>query len=306
MPIIRAKHNKDFTQIKNATLREKGLSLRARGLLAYMLSFPDNWEFSVCNIVAETGESDRTVRRILAELEKQGFIYREQSRDDLGKFEDATSWVFETATARISRKKETAETEAKKISPPSAKTPPAEKPSAKTPPAVNCRRKNNEYKRISKERILSSNERTVAASYDAVLDLVEDSELRNALHEYIQMRFYIKKPPTNAALKHYIARVFALYPDDADLRLQCVRQSVLNSRPNAFPLPSENSKPSAPDAFSNGQPPPSSFATGLSSKRRASSKSPLSAAERRARHAESMRDSWQIILSDIEAEREDG
>ena len=30
------------------------------------------------------------------------------------------------------------------------------------------------------------------------------------------------------------------------------------------------------------------------------------AAERRARHAESMRDSWQIILSDIEAEREDG
>lgn len=155
-------------------------------------------------------------------------------------------------------------------------------PSAKTPPAVNCRRKNNEYKRISKERILSSNERTVATSYDAVLDLVEDSELRNALHEYIQMRFYIKKPPTNAALKHYIARVFALYPDDANLRLQCVRQSVLNSRPNAFPLPAENSKPTA----------------SLSSAR--------SSAERRARHAESMRDSWQIILADIEAEREDG
>lgn len=281
MPIIRAKHNKDFTQINNATLREKGLSLRARGLLAYMLSFPDNWEFSVCNIVAETGESDRTVRRILAELEKQGFIYREQSRDDLGKFEDATSWVFETATAaRISRKKETAETETKKISPPSAKTPSAEKPSAKIPSAVNCRRKNNEYKRISKERILSSNERTVAASYDVVLDLVEDSELRNALHEYIQMRFYIKKPPTNAALKHYIARIFALYPDDANLRLQCVRQSVLNSRPNAFPLPSENSKPPA-------------------------ASSSRDSAERRARHAESMRDSWQIILADIEEDKED-
>ena len=95
------------------------------------------------------------------------------------------------------------------------------------------------------------------------------------------MRFYIKKPPTNAALKHYIARVFALYPDDANLRLQCVRQSVLNSRPNAFPLPAENSKPPA-------------------------ASSARSSAERRARHAESMRDSWQIILSDIEEEREDG
>lgn len=179
-------------------------------------------------------------------------------------------------------------------------------PSAKTPPAVNCRRKNNEYKRISKERILSQKESKRSETFDDIIAAVADESLKSALEEYVQMRFYIKKPPTNAALKHYIARVFALYPDDADLRLQCVRQSVLKSRPNAFPLPSENSKPSAPDAFSNGQPPPSSFATGLSSKRRASSKSPLSAAERRARHAESMRDSWQIILSDIEAEREDG
>lgn len=283
MPIIRAKHNKDFTQINNATLREKGLSLRARGLLAYMLSFPDNWEFSVCNIVAETGESDRTVRRILAELEKQGFIYREQSRDDLGKFEDATSWVFETATAaRISRKKETAETETKKISPPSAKTPPAEKPSAKIPSAVNCRRKNNEYKRISKERILSQKESKRSETFDDIIAAVADESLKSALEEYVQMRFYIKKPPTNAALKHYIARVFALYPDDANLRLQCVRQSVLNSRPNAFPLPAENSKPTA------------------------SPSSARSSAERRARNAESMRDSWQIILADIEAEREDG
>lgn len=168
------------------------------------------------------------------------------------------------------------------LSPPSAKTPPAEKPSAKTPPAVNCRRKNNKYKRISKERILSQKESKRSETFDDIIAAVADESLKSALEEYVQMRFYIKKPPTNAALKHYIARVFALYPDDADLRLQCVRQSVLNSRPNAFPLPSENSKPTA------------------------SPSSARSSAERRARHAESMRDSWQIILSDIEEEREDG
>ena len=155
-------------------------------------------------------------------------------------------------------------------------------PSAKTPPAVNCRRKNNEYKRISKERILSQKESKRSETFDDIIAAVADESQKSALEEYVQMRFYIKKPPTNAALKHYIARVFALYPDDADLRLQCVRQSVLNSRPNAFPLPSENSKPTA------------------------SPSSARSSAERRARHAESMRDSWQIILSDIEEEREDG
>ena len=147
-------------------------------------------------------------------------------------------------------------------------------PSAKTPPAVNCRRKNNEYKRISKERILSQKESKRSETFDDIIAAVADESLKSALEEYVQMRFYIKKPPTNAALKHYT--------DDADLRLQCVRQSVLNSRPNAFPLPSENSKPTA------------------------SPSSARSSAERRARHAESMRDSWQIILSDIEEEREDG
>lgn len=286
MSIIRSKHNKDFTQINNATLREKGLSLRARGLLAYMLSFPDNWEFSVCNIVAETGESEYMINKTLSELEKAGFFSRIRVRNSGGKIVCGKYTVSETGQKIFNSENSThpAENELDKSDKnyvPSVEMPQEELPRLEIPHEVNCRRKNNEYKRISKERILSSNERTVAASYDAVLDLVEDSELRNALHEYIQMRFYIKKPPTNAALKHYIARVFALYPDDADLRLQCVRQSVLNSRPNAFPLPSENSKPTA------------------------SPYSARSSAERRARHAESMRDSWQIILSDIEEERED-
>lgn len=137
-------------------------------------------------------------------------------------------------------------------------------------------------KEYQKKRILSQKESKRSETFDDIIAAVADESLKSALEEYVQMRFYIKKPPTNAALKHYIARVFALYPDDADLRLQCVRQSVLNSRPNAFPLPSENSKPTA------------------------SPSSARSSAERRARHAESMRDSWQIILSDIEEEREEG
>lgn len=45
MPVIRAKQTKNFTQISNSVLRKKELSLKARGLLAYMLSFPTNGIF---------------------------------------------------------------------------------------------------------------------------------------------------------------------------------------------------------------------------------------------------------------------
>lgn len=280
MPIIRAKHNKDFTQINNAALREKGLSLRARGLLAYMLSFPDEWAFSVNSLSENCGETRYAILASIAELRREGFLRISQSHTSDGKFNEVTYFVFEKKSFAVSEKNEKNENAKNNISPQ------FEKPQSEKPQSEIQTDKNNDIrkinKRISKERILSQKESKRSETFDDIIAAVADESLKSALEEYVQMRFYIKKPPTNAALKHYIARVFAIYPDDADLRLQCVRQSVLNSRPNAFPLPSENSKPTA------------------------SPSSARSSAERRARHAESMRDSWQIILSDIEEEREDG
>lgn len=285
MPIIRAKHNKDFTQINNATLREKVLSLRARGLLTYMLSFPDEWAFSVNSLSENCGETRYAILTSIAELRREGFLRISQSHTSDGKFNEVTYFVFEKKSFAVSEKNEKNENAKNNISPQFEK-PQFEKPQSEKPQSEIQTDKNNDIrkinKRISKERILSQKESKRSETFDDIIAAVADESLKSALEEYVQMRFYIKKPPTNAALKHYIARVFALYPDDADLRLQCVRQSVLNSRPNAFPLPSENSKPTA------------------------SPSSARSSAERRARHAESMRDSWQIILSDIEAEREDG
>lgn len=280
MPIIRAKHNKDFTQINNAALREKGLSLRARGLLAYMLSFPDEWAFSVNSLSENCGETRYAILTSIAELRREGFLRISQSHTSDGKFNEVTYFVFEKKSFAVSEKNEKNENAKNNISPQ------FEKPQFEKPQSEIQTDKNNDIrkinKRISKERILSQKESKRSETFDDIIAAVADESLKSALEEYVQMRFYIKKPPTNAALKHYIARVFAIYPDDAALRLQCVRQSVLNSRPNAFPLPSENSKPTA------------------------SPSSARSSAERRARHAESMRDSWQIILSDIEEEREDG
>ena len=295
MPIIRAKHNKDFTQINNAALREKGLSLRARGLLAYMLSFPDEWAFSVNSLSENCGETRYAILASIAELRREGFLRISQSHTSDGKFNEVTYFVFEKKSFAVSEKNEKNENAKNNISPqfekpqfekPQSEKPQSEKPQSEKPQSEIQTDKNNDIrkinKRISKERILSQKESKRSETFDDIIAAVADESLKSALEEYVQMRFYIKKPPTNAALKHYIARVFAIYPDDADLRLQCVRQSVLNSRPNAFPLPSENSKPTA------------------------SPSSARSSAERRARHAESMRDSWQIILSDIEEEREDG
>jgi len=45
MAIVRAKRKTNFTIIGNTGLKDKRLSLKAKGLLAYMLSLPDDWKF---------------------------------------------------------------------------------------------------------------------------------------------------------------------------------------------------------------------------------------------------------------------
>ena len=289
MPVIRAKQTKNFTQISNSALRKKELSLKARGLLAYMLSFSDEWDFSVSHIVHECGESEKSVRTALSELEAAGYVRRSVIRSEKGKFIMTRYDVFETPDLRAEtvsdtsaetentertekheepkspEKREDTETAANSVkeempedaeisekteitlfSPrdekpyaenPHAVNPHAVNPHAENPHAAKGGHKNTEYKRILNRRTLSEKERRRSSTFDGIVDQVSDERLRSALREYLRMRFMIKRPPTDAALKKYIARVYELYPSSPELRVRCVEQSVINSRPNASRLP---------------------------------------------------------------------
>lgn len=79
-----------FAVISNAFLRDNSLSLRARGLGAWMLSHSTGWETSVSAIVKQAGSTKRRgegrdgIAVALAELEAAGYLRRVQSRDARG------------------------------------------------------------------------------------------------------------------------------------------------------------------------------------------------------------------------------
>lgn len=52
MAVIRVEKNKNFTTMSNYHLRDKELSLKAKGLLSQILSLPENWDYSVRGLVA--------------------------------------------------------------------------------------------------------------------------------------------------------------------------------------------------------------------------------------------------------------
>lgn len=74
MSIFRIKKTKDYTVMSNYHLKDKRLSLKAKGLLSWMLSNNDDWDYSLAGIVACCKEGETTVNTALRELQEFGYV----------------------------------------------------------------------------------------------------------------------------------------------------------------------------------------------------------------------------------------
>lgn len=87
MAIIRNRTQQQYTNVSNNIFRNQELSLRDRGLLTTLLSLPDNWEFSVAGLTRILKKDGKhTISAGLANLEKQGYLIRRQTKSENGKF----------------------------------------------------------------------------------------------------------------------------------------------------------------------------------------------------------------------------
>lgn len=82
--IIRVEHKKRYTVIANRTIQDGRLSYRARGLLIYVLSFPDGSQLDATRLASATQEGRDAVRTALAELEAHGYLKRSKVRGPNG------------------------------------------------------------------------------------------------------------------------------------------------------------------------------------------------------------------------------
>ena len=74
MAICRVNKTKNYTVMSNFHLRDKKLSLKAKGLLSVVLSLPDDWDYSVSGLCAVCGEGETTVKSAIKELKANGYL----------------------------------------------------------------------------------------------------------------------------------------------------------------------------------------------------------------------------------------
>ena len=84
--IIRVEKNRNYTVMSNQFLRNKELSLKAKGLLAVCLSLPDDWDYSINGLVAICKESITAVRNAMKELEEFGYMKINKLQNEKGHF----------------------------------------------------------------------------------------------------------------------------------------------------------------------------------------------------------------------------
>lgn len=86
MTIIRiAKKTQPYTMVSNDTIRDERLSWKARGILCYLLSLPDDWEIYVSELINHSPDGDTSLRSGLQELQTLGYLSRAQTRDKHGR-----------------------------------------------------------------------------------------------------------------------------------------------------------------------------------------------------------------------------
>jgi predicted transcriptional regulator len=226
MAVIRVNKTKDYTVMSNTHLKEKEMSLKAKGLLSLMLSLPENWNYSVEGLVAICTENKTAIRNTLKELETFGYLRRTKTKNEKGQFGYMYD-VFERP-----EKPCTENLYADNLH--------TENQCAENPPQLNTKEENtnisNTKKENTKDNKKKERKKASGKNYEEIIAAyTENEDLKAAIFEFIKMRQLIKKPLTDYALSNILKKLDS-YTNDDNVKVLILNQSIEHSWQGVFPL----------------------------------------------------------------------
>ena len=217
MAVIRIQKTDNYTVMSNHHLRNKEMSLKAKGLMSLMLSLPPNWDYSIGGLVAICKESHTSIRSALKELEENNYLIRERKNNEKGYF------IYEYTLYEIPEphtgNRHTVEKDAENGY--------TENRRQLNKDVLNTDKLNTDV--ISKEKDIK----------ETLISLVHNQDLFNLYNDYIQMRKEMDAPLTPKGLQMLINRCEKL--SNGNVKVQCLllENSILNGWKNVF-LPSDS------------------------------------------------------------------
>ena len=101
MAVFHVERNTGYTVMSNHHLRNKELTLKAKGLLSQMLSLPEDWDYTLAGLSYINREKIDAIREAVRELERTGYIQRSRERDKKGRLRGADTSSRVTSSYKI-------------------------------------------------------------------------------------------------------------------------------------------------------------------------------------------------------------
>lgn len=218
MAVIRVQKTENYTVMSNHHLRNRELSLKAKGLISLMLSLPPEWDYSVAGLVSICKESHTSVRSALKELEEHNYLIRQRKNSEKGYF------VYEYTLYEIPE--------------PYTGIQHTVKMNADNTHTEDRTQLNKDKLNTKKLNTKELNTGIYIEDYLDILNNISDIELRNLYVDYIEMRRNIESPISMRGLEMLIQRNERLSNMDIELQKALLEAAIMNEWKNVY-LPNE-------------------------------------------------------------------
>ena len=200
--VFRVEKNREFVVMSNRFLRNKEMSLKAKGLLALCLSLPEDWDYSMNGLVAICKENITAVRSALKELEEHKHLQIIKKKGDKGRF------IYEYVIFES----------------PHIENLPLESLPMETLPIENHRQQSIDLESIEEENIDNK----------VYIDKGVNPSIIPLFKEYLEIRKSINAPLTERGLKMLITRVEKLSNGNAVVQRLMLENSIMNGWKNVY------------------------------------------------------------------------
>ena len=227
MSIMRVHKTNNFTVMSNHHFKEKGMSLKAKGLLSLMLSLPDDWNYSISGLVTLSKDGKDSVMSALNELEKFGYLKRTRLTNSKGQFQGIEYDIYEQPQPQnpVSEEQNSGnQNEGNQNS--------------ENPPQLNTKLTNNEFNKEFNEQ------NTNQDLYDIIRNNVAFEALLPYFDAYVDMREDIGQPISPSGLEMLIQRCNRLAKYNINKQRVMLEAATINGWKNVY-SPSDNDAPAA-------------------------------------------------------------
>ena len=144
MAVFRVEKTRNYTVMSNHHLRDKSLSLKAKGLLSLMLSLPEDWDYTTKGLAYICKDGVDSICTTVRELEGTGYIVRKRERRADGTLGSIEYTILEQSRQADAPKRENPVQAEKSADAPKRAFPEQVKPEQEKPAQLNIQEQSKE------------------------------------------------------------------------------------------------------------------------------------------------------------------